>query len=127
MKGAAPETPVVEEPPVRFSRRVKGENPSNLDENLNTAAMKKLKLGGKGGRSNGDKTAWQLHSALPAGKAKKVPEQSTTEEAKEAEQGGRFCIVDLDRLTEALNMMDCECDINSELDSFTNFCIKNDP
>ena len=125
MEGAAPETPVVEEPPVRFSRRVKGENPSVLDEVLNTAAVKKLKLGGKGGRGDGDKTAWQLHSALP-GQAK-IPEQSTYEETKEVEEGGRLRIVDLDRLTEALNTTDCNCIADSDLNSFAEFCVANDP
>ena len=61
VEGAAPETPVDEEPPVsrRASRRVKGENPPLLDGVLETAALKKLAPGGMGGRVTGDGKSWR--------------------------------------------------------------------
>ena len=121
MEGAAPKTPFVDRPPglggnMRSSRRVRGEDPSILDGSSMSAAVKKLALGGKGGRSLQDATEWHLHGP-------KKPEQSTTEEAPLFE--GRYRLVDLDRLKETLNSMACACPEDDD-SRFAQYCIKND-
>ena len=76
MEGAAQTTPVVEDPrgagrkrrshkrggaPVRLSKRAKGEEPSILDEFPKNAAVKKLSLGGRGGRPDFDEAKWNFY------------------------------------------------------------------
>ena len=124
-EGAAPETPMVEEPPVRKSRRIKGENPSFLDATPGSAAVKKLSLGGMAGRAGGDKTTWHFHPATPQGE--NAPEQSTTVETDDGQREERFRVVDLNKLEDAIAMMDCKCDSTSQLSGFAEYCTKNDP
>ena len=129
MLRAALKTPFGEGPSEvrrRISRRKRGWNPSVLDEIPNTAAAKKLSIGGSGGRGYGDKTAWNLHGAsLPH--QEEVPEQSTNVQPTGKQRDGRFRIVDLDNLEDAMSTMDCRCDSDSEVDSFKTYCVANDP
>ena len=51
---------------------------------------------------------------------RRYSEQSTNGKAKVEQQEGQFQIVDLDRIAKAITIMDCRCDCDSELSSFTN-------
>ena len=97
LAGAAPKTPVGEnEPPInegRSSRRIRGENPSLLDGPLESAAMRKLAQGGRGGRCGGDRSNWNLDGT-------EIPKQSAEEEGEKKEE--RYRLVDLKKLENAV-------------------------
>ena len=87
MEGAAQKTPMDEDPrdgvirrrnirkkggvAERVSRRVKGEQPSVLDGPANIIAVKKLSLGGQGGRIYKDKTEWNFENVRRTEETKK--------------------------------------------------------
>ena len=127
MTGAAQKTPFDEDPLVensRRSRRMKGENPSILDGVPESAALKKLLTGGRGGRScSADEVPWQLPSATPGPKI--TPEQSTTAEKDKEQQEERLRLIDLNELENAINSMSCSCKSHEDIDSFSQYCIDN--
>ena len=91
-----------------------------MDGVLKAAAVKKLLLVGRGGRCRGDEESWHLPSAVLG--PEKLPEQSTT-----GEMTVKFRLVDLDKLENTINSMSCSCSSNEDLDSFSQYCIENDP
>ena len=135
MVGAAPKTPVDENPlgvvvkrrnrrkkgdaPQRSSRRVKGEEPSILDGSPVNAAVKKLSLGGQGGKMIKDTTEWNLDGVRKA-------EESYKNNNSQGERLGTNRIVDLQLIEDCVNKMAvCKCKIETEIDDFVQFCIEN--
>ena len=104
---------------------MKGEDPSILDGVPECAALKKLQMGGMGGRCQVDEVSWQLPNAMPGPKI--TPKQSTSTAAKSEEQEEeRFRLVDLNELEVAINSVSCSCKCNEDIDSFSKYCIDND-
>ena len=135
MRGAAQKTPIVENPrgvvkkrnrrkygasPKRMSRRVQGEEPSVLDVVPSNNALKKLSLGGQGGKIYKDKTEWNFDGVS------KVQKQFTINNSK-GENDETYRIMDLKEVENGVNSMAvCNCRINNEIDNFVEFCIEND-
>ena len=128
MLGVALKMPFADGPPdaQRLSRRMRGENPSILDGVPKTAAMKKLMIGGMGGRCRGDDLSWQLPTAVP-GQKEVLSEQSTAEAKVGEQREGIFRLVDLTKLGNAINSMSCSCSRNDDMDSFSQFLCENNP
>ena len=136
MEGAAPVTPIEDNPPVsskktrkrhkkgilpaRFSRRKKGAEPSILDEVPGNSALKKLQSGGSGGRRRNDKFSdeWNLMSTSTNPKNDNAPVQINE---------NTYRIMDLNELQNTMNtMVSCKCRKYEELDNFVSFCVKSD-
>ena len=114
-------TPLEENPPVvsmRSSRRVRGEDSSILDGHSTSAALKKLALGGHGGRANKDGMEWKFHLS------EVQPKQSTSESVPL--KNGRHRLVDLEELEDTLNLLKCTCPEN-DMSKFIEYCVENDP